>query len=103
MRLIFATPFVLIAAFGMSGPTGAEELQMPVESALPQPNAISLEMPVQGMSKEAVLVQYGEPNQKVPAVGDPPISRWVYGRYTVYFEGDYVIHSVINDTRHFSE
>lgn len=103
MRLIFATPLVLIAALGASGTTGAEELQMPVESALPQQNAISLEMPVQGMSKEAVLVQYGEPNQKTPAVGDPPISRWVYGRYTVYFEGDYVIHSVINDTRHFSE
>lgn len=103
MRLFFATSLVLITGLGMGHPAAAEELQMPVESALPQPNAISLEMPVQGMSKEAVLVQYGEPNQKTPAVGDPPISRWVYGRYTVYFEGDYVIHSVINDTRHFSE
>ncbi len=103
MRLIFATPFVLIVAFGASGPAGAEELQMPAESSLPPQNTISLEMPVQGMSKEAVLVQYGEPNEKIPAVGKPPISRWVYGRYTVYFEGDYVVHSVIKDTRHFSE
>lgn len=103
MRLFFATSLVLITGLGMGLPAAAEELQMPAESSLPPQNTISLEMPVQGMSKEAVLVQYGEPNEKVPAVGDPPISRWVYGRYTVYFEGNYVIHSVIKDTRHFSE
>lgn len=103
MRLISATSLVLIAGMGLTFPASAEELQMPVESALPQQDTISLEMPIRGMTKEAVRLQYGEPNQMIPAVGKPPISRWVYGRYSVYFEGDYVIHSVINDTRHFSE
>jgi hypothetical protein len=103
MRLISATSLVLIAGLGLTLPASAEELQMAPKSALPQQNAISLEMPIKGMSKEAVRLQYGEPNQTTPAVGDPPISRWVYGRYTVYFEGDYVIHSVINETRHYTE
>jgi hypothetical protein len=31
----------------------------------------------------------------VPAVGEPPISRWEYTGYTVYFEHDLVLHSVI--------
>jgi hypothetical protein len=103
MRLISATSLVLVASLGLNLPASAEELQMPPESALPQQDTISLEMPIKGMSKEAVRLQYGEPNQTVPAVGDPPISRWVYGRYTVYFEGDYVIHSVISETRHFTK
>jgi hypothetical protein len=29
-------------------------------------------------------------------VGDPPITRWVYDRFTVYFENDRVIHSVVH-------
>jgi hypothetical protein len=29
-------------------------------------------------------------------VGDPPISRWVYDHFTVYFEYDKVLHSVVN-------
>ncbi len=103
MRLISATFLVLTTSLGMALPASAEELQMPVESTLPTQDTISLEMPIQGMSKEAVRVKYGEPNEMTPAVGDPPISRWIYGRYTVYFEGNYVIHSVIHDTRHFSE
>jgi len=101
MRLISAISLALIASLGMGLSASAEELQMPpVESTLPPQDTISLDMPVKGMTKEAVRAQYGEPNKIVPPVGDPPISRWVYGRYTVYFEYEYVIHSVINDTRH---
>jgi hypothetical protein len=103
MRLIFATSLVVIAGMGLTLTASAEELKMPVESALPQQDTISLQMPIKGMSKEAVRYQYGEPNQIEAPVGKPPITRWIYGRYTVYFEGDYVIHSVINDTRHYSK
>jgi len=38
--------------------------------------------------------RFGEPRQRVGAVGDPPISRWVYPQFVVYFEGSYVIHAV---------
>ncbi len=50
--------------------------------------------PARGMSQIQVVDAFGEPRLKVPAVGDPPISRWDYGSYSVYFEGNYVLHSV---------
>ncbi len=56
----------------------------------------SIATPVNGQSSDAVLQQFGEPNQKVAAVGEPPISKWIYPKFTVYFENDRVIHSVIN-------
>lgn len=54
-------------------------------------------MPARGMTKAGVREKLGEPNQTVPAVGDPPISSWVYDEFTVYFEHDRVLHSVKND------
>jgi hypothetical protein len=33
-------------------------------------------------------------SQRIAAVGEPPISRWVYPQFVVYFEGSYVIHAV---------
>ena len=50
--------------------------------------------PARGMSQMQVVDSFGEPQLKVPAVGDPPISRWDYSNYSVYFEGNYVLHSV---------
>lgn len=52
--------------------------------------------PARGMSMQQVRQQYGEPIKKLAAVGNPPITRWVYEDYTVYFEHKYVIDSVPN-------
>ena len=52
-------------------------------------------MPKRGMNKEQVENQFGMPKQKVAVIGDPPISRWVYEKYTVVFEHQYVIHSLV--------
>lgn len=51
-------------------------------------------MPDRGITKERVRARLGDPNREVPAVGEPPISRWVYDEFTVYFEHDRVLHSV---------
>ncbi len=51
--------------------------------------------PQLGQSMEAVRAQWGEPEQSHAPVGDPPITRWEYEVFTVYFEGDKVIHSVV--------
>ncbi|MEW7978495.1 MAG: hypothetical protein G8D28_06820 [gamma proteobacterium symbiont of Phacoides pectinatus] len=40
--------------------------------------------------------RFGEPDQQLPWVGEPPISRWVYPDFTVYFEKEYVINSVVH-------
>lgn len=50
--------------------------------------------PTRGMTQERVRANFGEPNSTVAAVGDPPISRWVYSDFVVFFEYDKVIHSV---------
>ena len=51
--------------------------------------------PRNGLSMQAVEREFGQPKQRLPAVGQPPISRWVYDQYTVYFEHDRVVHSVL--------
>ena len=52
------------------------------------------ERPTRGMSQERVVKEFGEPSSKEGPVGDPPISRWDYGEFAVYFEGNLVLHSV---------
>ena len=50
--------------------------------------------PTRGMTTERVAAEFGEPQSREDAVGDPPISRWHYAGFVVYFEYDRVIHSV---------
>jgi len=50
--------------------------------------------PTRGMSQASVESNYGSPQSTRQAVGDPPISRWEYPGFVVFFEFDKVIHSV---------
>ncbi len=50
--------------------------------------------PTRGMSQESVQANFGSPQSTVAAVGDPPISRWEYAEFVVFFEYDRVIHAV---------
>lgn len=52
------------------------------------------ELPARGMTQDAVRAKFGAPSRQVAPVGNPPISRWVYDDFTVYFEGKYSIHTV---------
>ncbi len=52
--------------------------------------------PTRGMSMAAVEQRYGTPANRRAAVGEPPITRWEYAGFTVYFEHQFVIHSVVN-------
>jgi hypothetical protein len=54
--------------------------------------------PTRGMSMNQVSSKFGAPTTKIPAVGTPPISRWEYPGFVVYFEADHVIHSVVSDS-----
>jgi hypothetical protein len=51
--------------------------------------------PTRGMTMNQVAAKFGAPVTKIPAVGKPPISRWEYPSFIVYFEADHVIHSVV--------
>jgi len=50
--------------------------------------------PSNGQSMERVETTYGQPIEISPTVGEPPITKWRYAEFTVYFEFDKVIHSV---------
>lgn len=56
------------------------------------------EQPTRGMSQQQVSKRFGAPRSKHPAVGKPPIIRWDYPSYSVYFEGNYVLHAVDHAT-----
>jgi len=60
-----------------------------------------LVLPARGQLMAAVRTQFGEPAQALPAVGGgdprtPPITRWVYPIFTVYFENQHVVNTVLN-------
>lgn len=52
--------------------------------------------PTHGLTMTQVEQRFGAPERKVAAVGEPPIARWVYAEFTVYFEHQYVINSVVH-------
>ncbi|MDX1443845.1 MAG: hypothetical protein R3270_08755 [Gammaproteobacteria bacterium] len=54
-------------------------------------------VPERGMDMDKVRDRFGEPVKTHPAVGDPPITRWDYDGYRVYFEYDKVLHTVVTE------
>jgi hypothetical protein len=46
------------------------------------------------MSMGDVESRFGAPAERYAAVGDPPITRWVYPSFVVYFEHSTVVHAV---------
>ncbi|MGD8379868.1 MAG: hypothetical protein PVJ40_10750 [Gammaproteobacteria bacterium] len=84
------TCLVVLLALGCAGTaTHAETLGMQTSQGK------RIKVPERGMSMANVENIYGEPDRKFPAVGDPPITRWEYPDFIVYFEYDKVIHSVV--------
>ena len=74
--------------------TTGDVMTMP-ESVEAQPQAVrKLDFPRRGMSQDKVQNELGRPLEIVPAVGQPPITRWVYNDRVVYFEYSSVIHVV---------
>ena len=51
--------------------------------------------PSRGMTQTSVQSKYGSPVSVVAPVGEPPITRWEYSNFVVFFEYDKVIHTVL--------
>ena len=88
----------LALALAAAQPAGADVLQMPQEPpAGPESEStvVTVEMPARGMTMDKVEELFGAPIEKVPPVGEPPISRWIYKDFVVYFEHKWVIDSVV--------
>jgi hypothetical protein len=81
------------AALALSGAAFADELKVPAPAS-------GGDKPSSGMSMQSVEAKYGAPSRRVPAVGgastaQPPITRWEYPGFVVYFENNHVVHTVV--------
>ena len=81
---------LLLFALLTTGPAWAETLSVPTADP-----ATAVERPQRGSSMSTVQSRYGEPATRHAAVGQPPITRWDYAQFAVYFENDRVLHAVI--------
>lgn len=77
---------ILTAAWGMAS---ADTLDMKGTSAIADDGR-----PTRGMTQASVQSKYGSPASVKAPVGDPPITRWEYSQFVVFFEYDKVIHAV---------
>ena len=87
------TAIILLAlSIGVLGTVSAQNLDM--SGAEGSTTFDQAGKPTRGMSQESVQANFGAPQSSSAAVGEPPISRWVYADFVVFFEYDKVIHSV---------
>ena len=77
-------------------PVSADVLLLEVIDSSPANHTAGVLRPRSGQEMDLVRSRFGEPLQEIPWVGDPPISRWIYDQYTVYFEYDKVITTVVH-------
>jgi len=57
--------------------------------------AVLPDTPARGSTMTQVESRFGAPATRPAAVGDPPITRWDYPQFSVFFEYDKVLHAVI--------
>ncbi len=92
---LLAAALLLGSGFLLSpAPAHAESLRTKVQ----QEHGMNL--PARGMTMAQVKRAYGAPLKVLATRGgsskfQPPIHRWEYARYVVYFEYSHVIHSVV--------
>ena len=90
----YGLPLALLFSLTLS--VQADVLLLDAITSAPPNNASGVQRPHRGSSMPQVQATYGEPERTMAAIGEPPISRWVYPSYTVYFEHDKVIDVVVH-------
>lgn len=88
---------LLVAALSSVSPLiSADVLLLEAISEAPANSSAGLLRPRPGQSMNAVRAKFGAPSEELPWVGEPPITRWIYPDYTVYFENEFVINTVVH-------
>lgn len=92
-KLLFATSVCLTAQISTFSAAQADTVVIPLGNQAPEMQTAN--RPQKGQSTESVRQQFGTPLKQTPAVGDPPISRWTFADFVVYFESGSVVHTVL--------
>jgi len=82
----------LLASIGTLSIVRADELI--IDKLNHETHAATGSSPTRGMTMDEVESTWGPPSSKQAPVGDPPITRWEYPHFIVYFEFSTVLHSV---------
>lgn len=90
-RMVLA---LVLGAMALTIPTGRAVADVLLIEEVRQSARMTL--PTNGMSKEDVRANFGNPAQTHNPVGDPPITRWDYDGWSVYFEYDLVLFTVLH-------
>jgi hypothetical protein len=83
----------LLIGCAIAGGAAAETLIVDGHVQLAQS---SIARPGRGITMHEVEARFGTPERRYPAVGKPPITRWDYPSFSVYFEYSRVVHSVVH-------
>ncbi len=95
MKLL--NPLLVTAALAFGAPlANADILLLDAIAESPSNSAAGLSRPRTGQDMNQTRSQFGEPMKEISWIGDPPISRWVYDQFTVYFENNRVITTVVH-------
>ncbi len=81
----------VLLGLATSGPLLAETLVVDDQLTVRES---PVERPKRGTTMAEVEKRFGAPVEKHATVGQPPITRWDYSGFSVFFEHDRVIHAV---------
>ncbi len=86
--------FLLFSILGMAFSAQADVLLIDRVEAKSGVN-----VPKKSATMNQVRSQYGDPMSERAAVGEPPITRWDYADFIVYFEHQHVITTVLKKSK----
>lgn len=96
MMKIATTMLALTCLITAYGAANADELLLDAIRNAPVNSDEGISRPTRGMSMNQVQREYGDPSTTHPWVGQPPITRWDYPEFSVFFEHQYVLTSVVH-------
>jgi outer membrane protein assembly factor BamE (lipoprotein component of BamABCDE complex) len=91
-RVLIALSFGLMSGLGVTRAALAETILIDDQV---QVRESTVDKPKRGITMTQVEAKFGTPVTKHDAVGQPPITRWDYPGFSVFFEHDRVIDSVV--------
>lgn len=92
----FATLLLVTTLSSIPVFSSADVLLIDAIQEAPANSSEGLPRPRSGQTMDSVRARFGTPEQELPWIGEPPITRWVYPEFTVYFENEYVINTVVH-------
>jgi hypothetical protein len=100
MKVLFSMLVFLAGLILAAGGPRADTLLIDAMNQAPPNRADGLVRPTRGMSMARVEQEFGPPSDKTAPVGSgglhPPITRWDYPGFSVYFEYQFVLTSVVH-------